>query len=110
MSERERNVAPSASSEGRILGVIVDLAVHDQLAAAVGRGHRLASRVGEIDDGEPRVGEDDARVVIDAASVGTAMTKGPREKRSPRGVGRALRERVDAGNPAHQARECSTVA
>jgi hypothetical protein len=70
----------------------------------------LATAFREIDDGETRVDEEDTAIVVDTAPIGTAVAQGAREEGAPRGIRGPLRERVDAGDSAHQAAECSTVA
>ncbi len=55
------------------LEVVVDLAVEDQLVAAVVARERLEARVGEVDDREPEVAEADAVVAEDTAAVGPAV-------------------------------------
>ena len=60
---------------GADLGVVVDLAVEDELDRAVLVRHRLHRRVGEVDDRQPAEAEADAAVVVDpgAAAVGAAV-------------------------------------
>ena len=52
---------------------IVNLAVAHEVQAAVGRGHRLAALVGQVDDAEPPLAERHAGPQPRAFAVGAAM-------------------------------------
>jgi hypothetical protein len=84
------------------LRVVVDLAVDDDGDLAVLVRHRLAARLGQIDDREPAVAERDGAVGVEAEAVGPAVHHRGREEldgSSRRRVLRAPRERP--GDPAH---------
>jgi len=84
------------------LGVVVDLAVVDDAAAAVGRVDRLVAAAA-VDDGQPQVGVDGARRAVHAEVVGPAVVQAAAEMRGGAvehaGVDRVLE--VDASNAAH---------
>ena len=57
------------------LEVVEDLAVVQQLQRAVLARERLAARVGEVDDRQPRVAESYTRRLEEAVSVRPAVTQ-----------------------------------
>ena len=72
------------------LEVVVDLAVVDDPVAAVGVGHRLLRRVGEVDDAEPTMAERNR--------AGNAVEDAP-----PRPVRPAMRDHVDMARVGREA-------
>ena len=102
VSLRVRKRWPSPSSSAAQLDVVVDLAVEDDPEGAVLVAERLLPG-GEVDDGEPGVGQAGPLVAVEAELVGAAVAHGP--EHGPQVVERRRREALlqgdHAGDAAH---------
>ena len=80
---------------------IVNLPIVGQHKSAIARFHRLARRVGQIDDRKPPVTEPDRAIAIMALAVRTSMSNDVRHRRQRRDRSRSPVTMENTGYAAH---------